>query len=150
MMVERKPGRDGLAIAQVVIAIAGMLVAIYLTIIDYTGVEPYCAGYGGCNTVQSSEYAFIGPVPVALLGVLGYLALLALRLARGRVGPELEDYLPLLAFGGSLIGLLYSAYLTYLEAFVILAWCLWCIASALLMTAYFVLAVLDWRRSTLE
>jgi len=140
-------GPNKLAIAQIVIAVAGLIVAMYLTIIDYSDVKPLCTGFGGCTSVQSSEYAFIGPIPVALLGVMGYIALLALRLARGRLSPEWDGYLPLLAFGVSLIGVLYSAYLTYLEAFVIYAWCPWCVTSAILMVAYFALAVIDWRQS---
>lgn len=140
-------GPDKLAIAQIVIAVAGLIVATYLTIIDYSDVKPLCTGFGGCTSVQSSPYAFIGPIPVALLGVLGYIALLALRLARGRLSSEWDGYLPLFALSVSLIGVLYSAYLTYLEAFVILAWCPWCVASAILMLGYFVLAVIDWRQS---
>lgn len=142
--------RDWLGIAQVVIAAAGLLVAIYLTVIDYSDIKPLCTGVGGCTSVQSSPYAWIGPVPVALLGVMGYIALLALRLARGRLSPELDSYIPLAAFSVSLVGVLYSAYLTYLEAFVILAWCPWCVTSAILMTMYFVLAAIDWRRNVAE
>jgi uncharacterized membrane protein len=147
MMSSRATPRNGLFLAQVAIAVAGLAVAIYLTIIDYSDVKPFCTGFGGCTSVQSSPYAFIGPVPVALLGVVGYMVLLALRLVKGQVPPDLESYVPLAAFGASLIGVLYSAYLTYLEAFVILAWCPWCVTSAILMAAYFVLAVIDWRQS---
>jgi uncharacterized membrane protein len=142
--------RDWLAIAQWVVSIAGLAVASYLTIIDYSEVKPLCTGVGGCSSVQSSGYAFIGPIPVALLGVMGYLALLALRLARGKLSLELDGYLPLTALAVSLIGVLYSAYLTYLEAFVIKAWCPWCVSSAILMTVYFVLAIVDWRQTSIE
>ncbi len=150
-MTERlTPKRNWLAMAQLVIGVAGVIVASYLTIIDYSDVKPLCTGVGGCSDVQSSGYAFIGPIPVALLGVVGYIVLLALRLARGRLSPDLDSYLPLAALGVSLIGVLYSAYLTYLEAFVIKAWCPWCVCSAILMTIYFALAVLDWRQASVE
>ncbi len=147
-MENSAPRRNGLAIAQIIIAVAGLVVAIYLTIIDYSDAKPLCTGFGGCSSVQSSSYAFIGPVPVAMLGVIGYSVLLGLRLARGRWLPDLDGYIPLAALGASLIGVLYGAYLTYLEAFVIRAWCPWCVMSAILMTAFFALAVIDWRQSS--
>ncbi len=138
--------RSGWVMAQIVIGLAGLAVAVYLTVIDYSDIKPLCTGVGGCESVQASPYAWIGPVPVALLGVIGYTLLLVLRLAQGRVVPKWEGYVALAALGVALVGVLYSAYLTYLEAFVIQAWCPWCVASAILMAAYFVLTVVDGRR----
>ena len=85
-------------------------------------------GSGGCETVQSSSYATIFGVPVAVVGLVGYSGLLFSASLRGEVGV----YLGLLV---SLVGTLFSAYLTYLELFVIHAICEWCVASAAVMVA---------------
>ncbi|HEY8583158.1 MAG TPA: vitamin K epoxide reductase family protein, partial [Capillimicrobium sp.] len=120
-----------------VIALLGTAVAGYLTITHYAGAAPVCALSGSCETVQSSEYAKLAGVPVAVLGLVGYLAILAsLAVARGERGR-------LARVGMTAVGFGFSAYLTYLELFVIDAICQWCVASAVLMTALFALAVRD-------
>ncbi|MGW8180364.1 MAG: vitamin K epoxide reductase family protein, partial [bacterium] len=79
--------------------------------------------------------------PVALLGLVAYTTLFALTLLRGHVAEHLDNYIPLAIFGISFIGVLYSAYLTYLELFVIYAICRWCVSSALIITAIFLLSL---------
>jgi uncharacterized membrane protein len=111
------------------LAVAGFLISCYLTWTHFMGVAPACiSGSGGCETVQSSRYAAIFGVPVAALGVVAYSGLLFSAALRGEGG----IYLGLLI---SLVGTLFSAYLTYLEVFVIHALCQWCLASAALMVA---------------
>ncbi len=80
---------------------------------------------------------------MALLGLMAYAALFALTLLQGRVPDPWDDYVPLAIFGISLIGMLYSAYLTYLELFVIYAICRWCVSSAIIITAIFLLSLPD-------
>jgi uncharacterized membrane protein len=110
------------------IAIAGLGVATYITVADSGGGAPQClAGGHGCATVASSHYSHIAGINVAVFGIVGYVLLLAAALTPGDIG----------RFGGlmgSLIGFGFSAYLTYLELFVIDAICQWCVASAVLMT----------------
>jgi uncharacterized membrane protein len=125
----------------------GIGVAGYLTWTYMADSEPYCGATHSCADVQNSDYATVAGVPVPVIGVVGYLVLLALSLLRGRVAKEVDFYLPVLSFGAALIGVLYSAYLTYLEAFVIRAWCYWCLASAVIITAIWVLSVFDLRRA---
>ncbi|HEY1275049.1 MAG TPA: vitamin K epoxide reductase family protein [Thermoleophilaceae bacterium] len=111
------------------LSLVGLAIAGYLTYVHYGEVEPFCTGISDCVRVQSSEYAEIAGVPVALIGLFGYLAILgSLWLA-----PEVTA---LLAY----IGLGFSAYLTWAELFRIHAICQWCVASALVMTAIAVLA----------
>jgi uncharacterized membrane protein len=99
-------------------------------------VAPVClAGGGGCETVQSSRYAEILGVPVAALGLGEYAGLLLSALLRGEGGALLGLFV-------TLASVLFSAYLTYLELFVIYAICQWCVASAALMTAAFILCVI--------
>lgn len=119
------------------LAAIGVVVATYLTTVHYAGAEPICALSGSCEKVQSSQYAELGGIPVALIGLGGYLAILAsLVVARGESGR-------LARVGMTGVGFGFSVYLTSLELFVIDAICQWCVASAVLMTALFVLAVRD-------
>jgi uncharacterized membrane protein len=107
----------------------------YLTWVHLRGVAPVClAGGGGCETVQSSRYAEILGVPVAALGLGGYAGLLLSALLRGEGGALLGLFV-------TLVSVIFSAYLTYLELFVIYAICQWCVTSAALMTAAFILCV---------
>jgi uncharacterized membrane protein len=116
------------------IAVAGVIVAAYLGLIEATQGTPICGPVGDCSTVQDSEYALIfGVLPVGVLGLAGYIAILAAWLAR-QFGPaSLKNLSNLAMWGMSVFGVLFSAYLTFLEPFVIGATCMWCITSAVLM-----------------
>lgn len=114
----------------VVLSAVGMLLATYLTWVHYNSGALVC-GLGDCHTVQSSEYATIGPAPVAVLG-LGMYAIVCLANAAGLAQPRWATPLAMLAFGALLSGTLYAVYLTWLEVAVIRAICQWCVASALL------------------
>jgi uncharacterized membrane protein len=122
------PSERVLRIVAAVLAIAGLAVAIYIAIADSGGGAPQClAGGHGCETVAHSRYSHLAGVNIAIFGIGGYALLLAAAALPGDLG----------RFGGffvSLIGFGFSAYLTYLELFVINAICQWCVASAVLMT----------------
>lgn len=122
---------------------AGIVIASYLTYVKLFDIKPYCAGVGNCEAVQTSPYAELLGVPVSIWGLLGYLTLLALYLVKRNNWANLGWVARQLFFLTTLIGVLYSAYLTYLELFVIHAICPWCVASAVVMTALFVLAIVD-------
>lgn len=114
-----------------VLSVLGIGVSSYLLWVRLGGSLALCTGVGGCETVNASPYALIGGIPVSLVGVLTYLAILALSLWRGWWGgPWMVS---LVIFGMALVGVLFSIYLTYLELYVILAVCPWCVASAVLM-----------------
>ena len=113
------------------LALVGLGISIYLTWVHYAGIEPVCTGISDCERVQTSSYAGLVGIPVAVLGVVGYAAiLLSLRL---RV--ELTALLAYLAVS-------FSAYLTWAEVFRIEAICQWCVASAVITLAIAVLATL--------
>jgi uncharacterized membrane protein len=123
-----------------VLAAAGLLLSAYLTWVHFAQVAPVCVGgSGGCETVQSSRYATVLGVPVAVLGLVGYTGLLFSAVLWGELGVYL-------GFLFALVGTLFSAYLTYLELFVIHAICQWCVASAAIMVAALICAALAaWR-----
>ncbi|MEA2272848.1 MAG: hypothetical protein QOI98_1556 [Solirubrobacteraceae bacterium] len=116
------------------LALIGLAVASYLTYVHYAGIKPLCLASGGCEQVQSSRYAKVGGVPVAVLGLVGYAGILASLWIRGELGRAMTACLALVGFG-------FSAYLTYREVFTIKAICQWCVGSAVVMTALAVLAV---------
>ena len=105
----------------------GIAVAGYLTYVHYAGLQPVCGISHGCETVQTSRYAYLAGIPVALLGLLAYVAILVCACRRG------EGAL-LTGFGLSLVAFVFSAYLTYREVFTIHAICSWCASSAVVFT----------------
>jgi uncharacterized membrane protein len=116
----------GLRVAAALVAAAGAAVAGYLTYVHYRPDALVCTGGGGCETVQESQYAELVGVPVALLGLLAYAAVLALVLWDVPVARTLAA-----AIGLSAVG--FAAYLLVLQAFVIDAWCVWCLVNDLLV-----------------
>lgn len=114
------------------LAIVGVAIAGYLTYVHYADIEPACTT-GGCAQVQASEYADLAGVPVALIGLVGYVGILVSLLIPGEIGRSTTTLLALIGFG-------YSLYLTYLELDVIDAICHWCVGSAVVMTVIAVTA----------
>lgn len=132
-----RAGANPLRWAVPVLSALGIAVSAYLTWVHYAGLEVVCIGTNGCETVQSSSYAEFFGIPVATLGLGMYGALLLLSLLWLRAGPDLAANAGLGIFGLSLIGVGYSAYLTYIELFVLHAICTWCVVSAILLVAIF-------------
>ena len=133
--------RDVVAPALLVaLAAAGLGVSTYLTYTHWADQAIVCGGLGNCELVQNSEYATLGPVPIALLGALMYAGLGGLAFITLWRRPSEPDW-PILAFwAGALAGTVYSAYLTYLELFVLEAICVYCVASAGLVTGSLVVS----------
>jgi len=133
---------DASRVTLIVLGVLATAIGAFLTYERARGTLPPCpVGGGGCATVQHSRYAELAGINVAVLGIVGYVGLLlaaAMPGDPGRVGGLLL----------SLVGFGFSAYLTYLELFVIDAICQWCVASAIVMTALAVLTV--WRLMLLD
>lgn len=129
------------------LALLGMGVSAYLTYVKLAGAPIVCVGGGqGCEIVNLSPYSQIAGIPVAAIGFGGYLLIFAVSLWGVRVATPVRQQIRLIVFGLSLIGVLYSAYLTYLQRFVIGAFCSWCVASAIIMSLIFVGALINLRR----
>jgi uncharacterized membrane protein len=137
------PGLEGRSWLMRLLALAGTGVSAYLTYAHLTDQSVACGGSHACDTVQQSVYSEVAGIPIALLGLAAYAVLLVLTLLPGRIPDSLDTYIPLATFGISLIGVLYSAYLTYLELFVIRAICRWCLGSAIIITVFFLLSLPD-------
>ncbi|HET7737057.1 MAG TPA: vitamin K epoxide reductase family protein [Tepidiformaceae bacterium] len=146
-----RPSRGSVfAAVALALAIAGSGIAAYLASQNLQGETGVCTITHGCSVVQKSAYGRLFGVPVSVPGLGLYIALAVaagIRLSGTRGRGQDATYL---AFLGSFGGLIFSAYLTWVEAFVLDAWCIYCIASALIMAALFAtwtaLAVLDNRR----
>jgi len=130
------------------LCVLGVAVAAYLSFVEVTGREAVCGPVGDCNAVQQSAYArLFGVLPVGVLGMIGYAAILVTwgvsRNRAGRVaqrGLELQWLMAFVATG-------FSLYLTFLEPFVIGATCLWCISSAVLVGLLLLTTSVQLRRS---
>jgi uncharacterized membrane protein len=124
-----------------VFAILGAADALYLLIYKLTGNSNMCLGNGGCHNVNFSPYSVVYGIPVSVFGMAAYLAILSILLLESRLKIA-EENGPLAIFGISLVGLAFTVYLTYLELYVIHAICPFCVASAVLITLIFLLAII--------
>ena len=117
------------------LSIVGLGVASYLSYVEITSSVAVCGPVGNCNSVQQSPYAHLfGIIPIGILGIAGYVAILASWLFREYGHPYWYKYCTLAIWGMAWFGVLFSIYLTFLEPFVIGATCAWCITSAIIMT----------------
>lgn len=124
------------------LCIIGFGVAGYLAYVETTQTTAVCGPVGDCNTVQQSEYArLFGILPIGVLGLLGYIAILVSWLVARYTNDRLADLAVIAIFFMTTLGTLFSIYLTFLEPFVIGATCAWCLTSAILMTILMLLTV---------
>lgn len=122
-----------LTIAIAVIALIGVAIAGYLVYIHYADIKPFCVSNGGCEKVQTSDQSKLVGIPVAVLGLIGYIGILGSLLIRGEQGRFITALIALVGFG-------FSMYLTYAEIWEIKAICQWCVSSAVLMTLLAILS----------
>ena len=127
--------------ASVVLVVLGLLVSIYMTIYKLTNNDKMCIGNGGCSVVNNSKYSEIYGIPVALVGVGGYLAILALLLLENR-NDHMRANATLYIFGVALIGFLFTLSLIYVEIALLKALCPFCVTSQTVMTLIFILSVI--------
>ena len=126
-----------LRLAVGVLAAAGAAVAGYLVYARYTDTTLVCAT-GGCETVQQSDYAVLAGIPVAVLGLVAYLLLLATAFTSSELARLVGAVV-------SVSGTLFAAYLLYAQIVLIDAVCQWCVASDVLITLLAVTCVLRLR-----
>jgi uncharacterized membrane protein len=126
------------------LAALGLVIAAYLTWVHYEEDILVC-GVGDCSLVQTSDYATIGSVPVAVLGIIGFASLLVLSLIR-HLRTTWSDVASIGILFIGFTSLLYFAYLTYVEIWVLEAICQWCVLSSIVMLTIFVLELARYLR----
>ena len=134
------PKRDWLRWGSVTLAGLGALDSAYLTWVKLAHLQPFCGGSNACDTVNTSIYSQVGGIPIAVLGLAAYLVLAALLLLEERAS-ALATWGPVAVFGMALTGTLYSAYLTYVELYVLHAVCPYCVVSAVCIAGILALSV---------
>lgn len=126
--------------AMIALVVIGLAVSVYMTIYKYTGNEGMCLGSGDCSTVNASRFSEVSGIPVAVLGIAGYSAILIVLFYENR-NEFFRKNGTLLVFGMSLTGFLFTLYLVYLELYVIKAICPFCVTSQVAMTIIFIISV---------
>ena len=129
------------------VSLAGIFVGVYLTLYKFGVIGSLVCNVGSCEKVQSSRYSVFLGLPVATWGIGFYLLMLVLSLASMQERYAESRGLSLAMFLVTGWGVLFTAWLNYLEAFVINAWCEWCLGSAAMVLVLFILALMEWRES---
>lgn len=126
-----------------ILTIIGIVISSYLTYTKATGTSVACVKeIGNCDAVQASIYGYLGGyggIPVAYLGLAGYLTIFAMLMLENRIG-ILQRYGKIALFVVTLGGFLFSAYLVTVSWFVLRESCQWCLASAATMTSLFLIS----------
>ena len=123
-----------------ILVVVGLLVSVYMTIYKFTENDSMCLGSVDCATVNASRYSEVNGIPVAVIGALGYGAILAALLFESR-SAFLRQNGSLLVFCMSLAGFLITVWLIYVEIALIKALCPFCIVSQTVMTIVFILSI---------
>lgn len=145
MRTKTSRGFCGLLWASVALCGLGIVVAGYLVTKRFTGGSLACTRWAQCDVVNNSVYSQIYGVPVSVIGLVGYLVLLALAFAAMWAEGRTQRQILLVSLVLSLVGVGFSAYLTYLEIYVIEALCAWCVASAIIITLLAIVAAVTIR-----
>ncbi len=127
------------------LSLIGFLVAVYLYLYKLGKISGLACGTGACETVQTSPWATFLGLPVAAYGVAGYLGCLVLAMIALQQPADRRHWSDTLLLAGAATGVAFTAWLSYAEAFLIHAWCRWCLGSAAIISLLFVCAFLGWR-----
>jgi uncharacterized membrane protein len=125
--------------ASILLAVLGLLDSIYLVWVKYTGTYALCGPIGNCESVNTSQYSEIFGIPISLLGAGAYAIMIVLLLLENR-SQIWAEFSSLIVFGISLIGVLYSIYLTYIEVVVLKEICPYCVISAIILVILLLLS----------
>lgn len=131
------------------LACLGALDATYLLVYKLTNINAMCLGNGGCHDVNFSPYAEVGGIPVSVFGMVAFLVIACILILESRF-KNVKENGSLVIFGISLAGVAFSAYLTWLEIYVIHAICPFCMASAVIVALIFILAIIRLIRQTVH
>lgn len=124
-----------------ILVVIGLLVSIYMTVYKVTSNEALCLGSGDCSTVNASRYSEVYGIPVATVGIAGYLAILMIHWYERR-DKFFEKNGLMLIFGMALTGFLFTVYLIYVEFSILRAFCPFCLTSQAAMTVIFIISII--------
>lgn len=127
------------------LVLLGSLDAFYLTWTKLVGMDAICLGAGKCDIVNASSYSTIAGVPIAALGLAMYILIGGITLLE-RFNHRLRETLRLAVFGVSLFGFIYSMWLTYVAVVIIEEVCVWCVVSAIIVSAIFFTSIFRLRQ----
>lgn len=152
LFLRKRPATDTILTHWLVpiLAVIGLGVALYLSYVEITHVEAVCGPVGECNVVQSSSYAQIAGIPVAVLGALNYIAIIGLWFWQRNGRLQGRGFVILSLVGMTIVGTVFSIYLTGIELFVIRAVCAWCLSSAVTTTLLMVFIMLSVTQTIVE
>jgi uncharacterized membrane protein len=127
------------------LALAGIFISLYLTLYKLGVIGELSCSIGSCETVNTSKWATFLHLPVAVWGLLFYLDVFAIAVV-GTIGRFADArVISVLLVAETAVGVLFSAWLTYLELGVIHAICIWCVTSAIIVTLIFLVSIADLR-----
>lgn len=135
--------KNKLILYSLIVAFLGFIDSTYLTILHYKNIIPPCTVTSGCETVLTSKYSMIGPIPVSLTGTLFYLAVIAVCLL---ILTNPKKLLLNAFYGLSAVGFVVSLVLIYIQAALLHAFCQYCLLSEITSTGLLILAFLEYRR----
>jgi uncharacterized membrane protein len=127
------------------LALAGIFISLYLTLYKIGVIGELSCSIGSCETVNSSKWARFFGLPVAAWGLLFYLDVFAIAFIGTLARFENEPLISAVLVFEAAIGVVFSAWLTYLELGVIHAICIWCVTSAVVVTAILLVSIADYR-----
>jgi uncharacterized membrane protein len=127
------------------LALAGIFISTYLTLYKLGMIGELSCSIGSCEAVNTSRWSIFLGLPVAAWGLLFYLDVFGVALLGTMPRLENEPLVSIVLAAEAGIGVIFTAWLTYLELAVIHAVCMWCVLSAGIVAAIFLLSVADWR-----
>jgi len=129
------------------LALAGIFISLYLTLYKFGVIGELSCTIGSCETVNTSKWSRFLGLPVAAWGLLFYIDVFLIAFVGTLQRFEDEPIISLVIVAEAAVGVLFSAWLTYLELAVIHAICVWCVTSALIVTAILGVSIADYRES---
>jgi uncharacterized membrane protein len=129
------------------LALAGIFISVYLTLYKLGVIGELSCSLGSCETVNTSRWSIFLGLPVAAWGLLFYLDVFGVALLGTMPRWENEPVISIILVVEAAIGVLFSAWLTYLELAVINAICIWCVTSAVIVLIIFLVSVADLRET---
>ena len=127
------------------LALAGILISAYLTLYKLGVIGELTCSIGSCETVNTSRWSVFLGIPVAAWGLVFYMDVFVIALVGTMPRFENEPFISVVLVAQAMIGVIFSAWLTYLELGVIHAICIWCVTSAAIVAAISLVSIADLR-----